>query len=40
MYKDIYYIGHKAFLRKYQKNFRDSKNNYKALIGDHIAYRF
>ena len=38
----MYYIGHKAYLRKYkeQNNFRDQKNNYKPIVGDHIAYRF
>lgn len=41
-YKDVYYIGHKAYLRKYKENhnFRDQKNNYKPIIGDHVAYRF
>lgn len=41
-YKDVFYIGHKAYLRKYKENqnYRDQKNNYKPIIGDHIAYRF
>lgn len=38
----MYYIGHKAYLRKHkeQANFRDQKCNYKPIMGDHIAYRF
>jgi hypothetical protein len=46
-YKDVYYIGHKAHLRKvagppmqHKDGFRDKENNYKALVGDHIGYRF
>ncbi len=29
-------------MRKYKEqiNFRDQKNNYKPIVGDHIAYRF
>ena len=25
---------------KYKESFRDKDNNYKPLVGDHIAYRF